>query len=58
MGWFRAAAPGGGQETLTVVWDAPDIAHLTADGTWQYSLLWPYLPDHIGDVVNLTVELP
>lgn len=58
MGWFRAARPGGGQETLTVVWDAPSVARPMSDWTWHYSLLWPYLPDHIGDTVNLTVELP
>jgi hypothetical protein len=57
-GWFRAAKPDGGQDTLTVVWNAPSLVRRVNDGTWQYALKWLHLPDHTGDVVNLTVELP
>ncbi len=57
-GWFRAARPDGGQDALTVVWDAPGIARWVKDGTWQYSLRWMHLPDHTGDTINLTVDLP
>jgi hypothetical protein len=58
VGWFRAAAPSGGQTTLTVVWNARDIAVPQKDGLWRYELRWPHLPDHFGDVVNLTFDLP
>lgn len=57
-GWFRAAAPSGGQTTLKVIWDAPGLLTKQGDGTWRYSLRWRNLPDHIGDVVNLNIELP
>ena len=57
-GWFKAAAPGGGQETLTVVWEAPSVARWVKDGTWRYALRWRNLPDHTGDTVKLTVHLP
>ncbi len=57
-GWFKAAAPSGGQTTLTVVWDVPKLVRQLNDGTWEYSLRWRNLPDHTGDVVNLRVELP
>ena len=57
-GWFKAARPNGGQETLTVVWDVPGLVRWVKDGTWQYALRWIHLPDHIGDVVKLTVALP
>ena len=57
IGWFRAA-PRGGNTTLTVVWDAPGIASKQASGTWRYDLFWRALPDHRGDRVNLTVDLP
>jgi len=57
-GWFRAAAPSGGQTTLTVVWEAPELVKRLDDGTWEYSLRWRNLPDHTGDVVNLSVDLP
>lgn len=58
MGWFRAAAPSGGQTTLTVVWDVPGLVKEMRDGSWEYSLRWRNLPDHTGDLVNLSVELP
>jgi len=57
-GWFRAATPAGGQTTLKVVWDVPALARQQRDGAWEYSLRWMHLPDHTGDVVNLTVDLP
>ena len=58
VGWFRAAAPGGGRTTLKVVWDVPSLVKKMADGSSEYSLLWPHLPDHKGDVVNLSFDLP
>ena len=57
-GWFRAAAPSGGQTTLTVVWDAPNFVAPQKDGSWLYRLRWLHLPDHVGDVVNLSFDLP
>jgi hypothetical protein len=57
-GWFRAAAPSGGQTTLTVVWSAPGVATPREDGTWDYRLRWLHLPDHVGDIVNLSFDLP
>lgn len=57
-GWFRAAAPNGGQTTLTVVWDVPGLVKRLADGSWRYDLQWMHLPAHKGDVVNLSFELP
>jgi hypothetical protein len=57
-GWFKAAAPSGGQTTLTVVWDVPELLNRLEGGDWEYSLRWRNLPDHTGDVVNLTVDLP
>jgi len=57
-GWFRAAAPAGGKDTLTVVWDVPGFVKQLGDGTWEYSLRWRNLPDHTGDVVNLSFDLP
>ncbi len=57
-GWFRDAAASGGQTTLTVVWDAPAVARPLKDGSRMYDLRWLHLPDHMGDKVNLSVELP
>ncbi len=57
-GWFKAAAPAGGQDTLTVTWDVPSLVKDLGDGRWEYSLRWRNLPDHTGDVVNLRVDLP
>ena len=56
-GWFRALAPNS-EVTVKVVWEVPGVVAPQADGTWQYSLLWMRLPDHTGDVLNLTFELP
>jgi hypothetical protein len=58
VGWYRAAAPGGGQATLKVTWDVPGLAQKVGNRAWEYSLLWRHLPDHKGDVVNLSFELP
>nr|MBA3303124.1 DUF4012 domain-containing protein [Acidimicrobiia bacterium] len=58
VAWFRAAAPGGGQATVKVVWEVPGLVKKTSNGELEYSLLWPHLPDHTGDVVNLSVDLP
>jgi len=57
-GWFKAAAPGGGQTTLTVVWDVPRLVAPLGNRSWEYSLRWRNLPDHRGDVVNLSFDLP
>lgn len=57
-GWFRGAGLAVPQDTLKVVWDAPDIAVRMPDGAWQYSLRWMRLPDHTGDVLNLSFHLP
>lgn len=57
-GWFRAAMAGGGQTTLKVVWDVPALAKVQKDGSWTYDLTWLHLPDHAGDVVNLSFDLP
>jgi hypothetical protein len=57
-GWFRAAAPAGGQTTLKVVWDVPKLATKLRDRTWEYNLRWMHAPDHTGDVVNLSFSLP
>jgi hypothetical protein len=57
-GWFRAAAPGGGQTTLKVVWDVPKLATKLRERTWEYNLRWMHAPDHTGDVVNLSFALP
>jgi hypothetical protein len=57
-GWFKAAAPAGGQTTLTVVWDVPALLNRVEDDAWEYSLRWRNLPDHTGDVVNLAFQLP
>ncbi|MGI8807526.1 MAG: DUF4012 domain-containing protein [Acidimicrobiales bacterium] len=57
-GWFKAAAPAGGQTTLTVVWDVPGLLNRLDENSMEYSLRWRNLPDHTGDVVNLSVELP
>jgi hypothetical protein len=56
-GWFRAAPPQG-TTTITVVWDAPRVAHQLPDKTWAYGLYWMRVPDHTGDEVRLRVELP
>ena len=57
-GWFKAARPDGGQDTLTVVWNVPNLVRWVKDGTWQYALKWLHQPDHTGDVVKLIVDLP
>ena len=58
VGWFRAAAPGGGQTTVKVTWDVSGLARKIGERAWEYSLLWRHLPDHKGDLVNLSIELP
>ena len=58
VGWYRAAAPSGGQATLKAVWDVPALVRQLGDGSWEYSLRWRNLPDHTGDSVNLSVALP
>jgi hypothetical protein len=57
-GWFRAATPSGGQTTLKAVWDVPGMLRQDKNGTWHYDLHWIHLPDHTGDVVNLSFALP
>jgi hypothetical protein len=56
-GWFRQAPPGS-ETSATVVRDTPAIARQVDDGTWVYTLTWMRLPDHSGDVLNLTVRPP
>ena len=56
-GWFKAAPPTG-KTTLTVAWNAPNIATRQKGGSWRYDLLWLHQPDHTGDTVQLTVDLP
>ena len=56
-GWFRSLAPQS-STTITVVWDVPAAARSAPDGSWEYSLRWMRLPDHVGDVLHLTVDLP
>jgi len=56
-GWFRTLAPNS-EVTVKVVWNVPGLAISQPDGTWDYSLLWMRLPDHTGDVLNLSFELP
>jgi hypothetical protein len=57
-GWFKAAAPAGGQVTLKVVWDVPRLLERQDGDEWDYDLLWMHAPDHTGDVVNLRFDLP
>jgi hypothetical protein len=57
-GWFKAAAPAGGQVTLKVVWDVPRLLERQDGEVWDYDLLWMHAPDHTGDVVNLRFDLP
>jgi hypothetical protein len=57
-GWFRGAPPSGGQTTLKIVWDVPNLVRQDGRGAWRYDLHWLHLPDHTGDVVNLQVDLP
>ncbi|MGH3849299.1 MAG: hypothetical protein ACRDRT_06310, partial [Pseudonocardiaceae bacterium] len=56
-GWFRTITPMGDTQ-LKVVWDAPGIARMNGAGSWYYGLVFLRVPDHLGDVVNLRVELP
>jgi hypothetical protein len=56
-GWFLNAPPLG-KASMTVVWDAKDIVRKGPNGTRLYSLTWLRVPDHTGDAVNLTVDLP
>jgi len=56
-GWIRSAPPQG-STTVTVEWDAPDVAHRLPDGTWAYGLYWTKVFDHLGDKLNLEVDLP
>ena len=56
-GWFRPIEPES-ETTVTVVWDVPRLATERADGGWEYSLLWMRHPDHTGDTLELTFELP
>ncbi|MEA2933094.1 MAG: hypothetical protein QOI56_1879, partial [Actinomycetota bacterium] len=41
-----------------VVWDAPGVAKARPDGSFDYSLRWMRLPDHAGDTLDLSFELP
>jgi len=56
-GWFRPLTPLT-QATLTAVWNAPNLVVPRPEGGWDYSLLWMRHPDHTGDTLNLSFELP
>ncbi|MEA2932684.1 MAG: hypothetical protein QOI56_1469, partial [Actinomycetota bacterium] len=56
-GWFRSLAPLS-ETSVTVVWDAPGVAKARPDGSFDYSLRWMRLPDHAGDTLDLSFELP
>jgi hypothetical protein len=56
-GWFKPVAPKS-ETVVTVVWDAPKVVRVSSDGLSEYSLRWMRLPDHTGDVLNLSVQLP
>ena len=56
-GWFRPIIPLS-ETTLTVVWEVPRLATRQTDGSWAYSLRWLRHPDHTGDVLDLSFELP
>jgi len=57
VGWFRPVIPQS-TTTLKVVWSVPNLLEPTGDGRWDYSLLWMRHPDHTGDTLKLTVDLP
>ena len=60
VGWFKPLPPGA-ETAVTVVWEVPKAARPWPDGSdgqWEYSLRWMRLPDHKGDELNLSVELP
>ncbi len=56
-GWFRTVAPRS-EANLKAVWEVPAAAFARPDGTWEYFLVWMRLPDHTGDVLQLSFELP
>jgi len=45
-------------DTKTIVWSVPKLGIERGDGLWNYDLRFMNIPDHKGDVLNLTVELP
>jgi hypothetical protein len=45
-------------DTTTIVWAVPKLGVDRGGGTWNYDLRFMRVPDHTGDVLNLTVELP
>ena len=57
VGWFRTVAPQS-QTSVKVVWNVPKIIENIADGDRAYSLVWMRHPDHTGDSLKLTVDLP
>jgi Protein of unknown function (DUF4012) len=56
-GWFRSIEPAT-DTTVTVEWVVPQLLRKLPGGGWEYSLLFMRLPDHTGDVLQLSVELP
>ena len=56
-GWFVSAPPLG-RTTLKVVWTVPDLFKENSDGTRSYALTWWRVPDHTGDILNLSIQLP
>jgi hypothetical protein len=56
-GWFRGAGPLS-QATVKVVWDVPNLARQIGPGAWELPLHFMGVPDHTGDNLNLTVNLP
>lgn len=55
--WYRSADPLG-TATLKIVWEAPSVARVLEDGSLEYGLWWMRIPDHSGDVLNLSVQPP
>jgi hypothetical protein len=56
-GWFLGPGPLS-RATVTVVWDVPKLAERRSDGSWDLTLRWMPVPDHLGDVLTLRVDLP
>ncbi|HEX7277764.1 MAG TPA: DUF4012 domain-containing protein, partial [Acidimicrobiales bacterium] len=57
VAWFRPLEPQS-ETSVTVAWNVPQLIRRLPDGNWEYSLLWMRHPDHTGDVLQLTFELP
>jgi Protein of unknown function (DUF4012) len=56
-GWFIGVPPNS-TATLTVSWDAPEVALRLSNGSWEYQLHWRHVVDNTGDILHLHVTLP